>query len=334
MVLPSKDACMSVCHSLGLWPWLSLHLKSLFIQKHDYNHTSNRPETLLSQTLTQRCRHMILSFTWKSLQVARFPPNFIIIIFPPPNFRWGCYFLQVALAAAAIQPQPKSLLSFVLDECSQCVVAWFLLLWEWTLPTLERLESCMASAGSLKHLWSGCAAVSTMSGCKKSPRISAMQTFHISRTFPVCWLTLAAFHKTFWINFSPESSLQQILNSCVIEDTPDLELRKWSQSSSSKGQKSLSYPRGILYSNRHFPALITLTIKEPLQKIWKENFKAKKKITLCLWIITFNLNYSLDKSLFSSMVYCVIPHFSSLCKSLKRQGREEATKCISMETFS
>lgn len=203
----------------------------------------------------------------------------------PPNFRWGCDFLQVALAAAAIQPQPKSLSSFVLDECSQC--AWFWLLWEWMLPTLEWLESCTASAGSLKHLWSGCVVVCTMSGCKKSPRISATQTFHISRTFPVCWLTLAAFHKTFWINFSPKSSLQQILNSCALEDTPDLELRKWSQSSSSKGQKSLSYPRGILYSNRPFPALTTPTIKEPLQKIWEEIFKAKKKITFCLWITTF-----------------------------------------------
>lgn len=202
MVLPSKDAYMSVCHSLGLWLWVSLHLKSLLIQKHDYSHSSNRLATLLSQTLTQRCQHMMLSFAWESLQVGRLPPN----------FRWGCYFLQVALAAAAIQPQPKSLSSFVLDECSQCVVAWFWLLWEWMLPTLEWLESCMASAGSLNHLWSGCV-VCTMSGCKKSPRISTMQTFHISRTFPVCWLILAAFHKTFWINFSPESSLQQILNS-------------------------------------------------------------------------------------------------------------------------
>lgn len=61
--------------------------------------------------------------------------------------------------------------------------------------------------------------------------------------------------------------------------------------------------------------------------MWEEFFQSKEK-KIAFEPYNFHWNYSLVKSLFLSVVHYVILHFSSLCKSLKRQGQEEDTKSI------
>lgn len=156
IILPLKDACVSICHNLRLWPWLSLHLKPLLIQKNDHHPSSKRPAALLSQTLTHKshdsmlwlggvCKRLSFLLTWDDgVCYCR--------------WRWQLLLTNLGRSPGGGLPWLSTVsvrwLDFNLSGSGR-----FQLLNVWRAP--------WQVLGLIKHLWSGCAEV-----CVNAERIS------------------------------------------------------------------------------------------------------------------------------------------------------------------